>query len=550
MKFLTAIAVFSCLLFLTGGAHGGNYKVTVHGYFYGYDGTNGVTFPLAGARIELMNSNADGSTIFDDIMGTSYVQEDGSFSVTGTGVDPGNWNWSKPDVYIRVVYNDDHGVRLTDELDNDRYADTPEHDHNNFEGTLDIGSWVTGVGVQGPSPTKLGDGTQPGVWHEARQAYMEYQKIVGTDPPAGHYDVEYWSGVWSGTPWTNDNTTHWPIHYPTVAVRHEFGHTIRHSFDGDRDHFNWDVTRFRYARSHDICDANSNRIPSDTRDMGLAYGFNEGWAEFWEDRIDGCWAITIDDESEGNNAYGLGVLSKFPGIGKAGMVAILRDHPGKIHSLDEFVNFFAVANSMAISALSQELKKDRSVNHEVISPMLHPVLDKESQVASANKEIAEISHMITNLNLQLRIATEASIHPPQCDSIDCIAAFEALLRPTILKAEIAIKKYALTRIQQTISPTYIENFNRTLATGDLDKDLDRNKREYYRKLGQINIDALKSAIGVTKSLQEKSNVAKMLGEDLRGKLNLLQKIVREGRPLPLSAQSQVVFSEDTPRVKR
>jgi len=90
-----------------------------------------------------MDSDADGSDLFDDIMGSSYINDDGSFKITGSGGDPGGYSWSKPDVYVRVVFNNDKGVRLTNEIDQDRYANTPQHDHNNFEGTLDIGAWVT-----------------------------------------------------------------------------------------------------------------------------------------------------------------------------------------------------------------------------------------------------------------------------------------------------------------------------------------------------------------------------------------------------------------------
>src|SRR6267154_4660498 len=97
-----------------------DYPVTVIGYFFGFDGSN--QFPLKGARVELMDSDADGSDLFDDIMGSSYINDDGSFKITGSGGDPGGYSWSKPDGYVRVVFNNDKGVRLTNEIDQDRYA--------------------------------------------------------------------------------------------------------------------------------------------------------------------------------------------------------------------------------------------------------------------------------------------------------------------------------------------------------------------------------------------------------------------------------------------
>jgi hypothetical protein len=118
-----------------------NATVTATGFAYCHDGTDNTDSPLTGARVQLMDSDCDGSTICDDVMGQGYVATDGSFNVTGTGGDPGNYSWSRPDVYVRVVFNDDRGVRLTDELDRDQYFDTPEHDHDNTANgsTIDFG---------------------------------------------------------------------------------------------------------------------------------------------------------------------------------------------------------------------------------------------------------------------------------------------------------------------------------------------------------------------------------------------------------------------------
>jgi hypothetical protein len=266
------LATLSLAFMLAPSALADDHTVTAVGSFRCYDGSRDTgsgdpTFPLGGARIEMWNSNCDGSTLCDTTMGQSNINEDGTFAVTGRGGDL----FSGPDVYLRVVYDDDAGVRLTDELNGDRAVDTPQHDHNNVgDGTIDFGPWMIGLDVG------KGNASKCGVWHFAREAYREYQRIMGTTPPAGHYDVEYWAAIWSGTPWTNTDTTHWPIHYKTSASRHEFAHSVRHAADGDESHFKWDATRFRYARFHSVCDANSNRIGTDTRAMGLAFGFNEG----------------------------------------------------------------------------------------------------------------------------------------------------------------------------------------------------------------------------------------------------------------------------------
>ncbi len=243
---LRSLAAIGCPLVLASGAASNDFTVTAIGSFFCYDGSTNTTVPLAGARVLLMDSDCDGSTVCDDLMGSGHIEADGSFRVTGHGGDPGDWSWSRPDVYLQVVYNDDQGVRETDELDWDRSTVTPQHDHDNTTdgSTVDFGSWTAGTGVN------IGEGTRCGVWLAGRRAFQNYVAMMGENPPAGHWDIEYWSAIWAGTPWTSDNTTHWPIHYNSFAATHEFGHSVRHAADGDRNHFNWDVTRFRYARNH------------------------------------------------------------------------------------------------------------------------------------------------------------------------------------------------------------------------------------------------------------------------------------------------------------
>ncbi len=115
-----------------------DYHVHVSGDIYCSD--NGDVKPLANARVELMDSDADGSTIFDDTMATSTTDARGHFELDGRGGDPGNYGWSRPDVYVRVTLTDadltPFPVRLTDELNSARSWDSPEHDHDDVEGNF------------------------------------------------------------------------------------------------------------------------------------------------------------------------------------------------------------------------------------------------------------------------------------------------------------------------------------------------------------------------------------------------------------------------------
>lgn len=524
------------------GPRPNDYTVTVSGSFFCHDGSSSIDSPLAGARVELMDSDCDGSTICDDEMGHSYVNDDGSFSITGTGGDPGDYSWSRPDVYVRIVYNDDQGVRLTDELNRDQYADTPEHDHNNVANgsAIDFGSWTTGVGV---SP---GEGSKCGVWLAARRSFRDYISLIGSKPPSGTWDVEYWSGIWTGTPWTNDDTTHWPIHYSSTAARHEFGHLVRHAADGDRNHFNWDVTRFRYARNHSRCDANSNRIGTDTHTMGLAYGFNEGWAEFWDGETSGCWAVTIDDESEGNNAFALGVLANSLGVGKAGLVAVLKAHPGEIHSLDDFIRFMSSTYSMTTSTLRQAITdKRRPVPVDTLANKLTP-MSHAAQLGLVSVQTSELSAQISKLEHELALASRQGRNPPPCIADDCEKRFQTMIRPAMLRAEVGIRRLALARLKATATPAYQSRFVSMLASGSLDRFLQYTREQQKRKASAIYLAAFDEALRAVESKQH-SQPTRLLADDLKRKRANLQELVSRANTLPLSAAQTAMFSEDQPR---
>ena len=55
------------------------------------------------------------------------------------------------------------------------------------------------------------------------------------------------------------------------AAKHEFAHTVRHSYDGDLVHLiTDDATRYRYPQRHNC-----------SKETNDGFAFNEGWAQFW-----------------------------------------------------------------------------------------------------------------------------------------------------------------------------------------------------------------------------------------------------------------------------
>ena len=496
-----------------------DYDVTVTGFFFGFDGTTNSQFPLTGARIELMDSDADGSELFDDVMGVDYVQPDGSFKVTGRGGDPDIFNLAKPDVYIRLVYNNDKGIRLTDELDHDRTANTPEHDHNNFEGTLDIGSWVTDFGADG--------GTWSSVWRAGCKEWDDYVKIMGGEiPPSGRFDIEYWSAIWDGVPWTNDKTTHWPIDYPASGMRHEFGHLIRHAADGDRQHFDWDANRFRYGRYHDDpCDPNCNRIGGENHAKGLGFGFNEGWAEYWDNETSGC-GVTIDDECEGNARWALNNVSMNIG-GKKNMVKVLIANPYKIHSVEEFAQAAAdMLNSGEITKLIK-LHTDRP---KPIRRANSIYMDQSLQLKKINaftdqgeKEIMELKEKITTAK------KNASARKNCSEEIDCNKVLQAKILPITLKMECLVKEAALKRIKKTSSPSYLNKFAERTYTDSL-YSIEQNKNQL--EVNSIITNCYKEIINSIQPLKKQSKELGLLVADYEKKYTSLLTKIKEYGQLP------------------
>ena len=504
----------------------GDFHVEAKGSWMCRDGTTGAILPLAGARVELMDSDCDGSEICDDLMGTTHVNDDGTFLVAGDGGDPFN---GKPDVYVRVVFNDDQGVRLTDELNRDRGANTPEHDHNDFEGSIDFGTWTTGLN------TAPGEGTKCATWIRARQAFRNFISLTGSNPPAGHYDVEYWSGVFAGTPWTNTDTTHWPTHFQTGQVNeHEFGHSVRHAFDGDGAHFAGDAFKFRYARNHELCDS---KHLLDIQSVREAFAFNEGWAEFWEGAIGGCNA-TRNMTVEGDVAAALGDLSSCRGVTKAAMTKVLQANPEAIHSFGDFKNFFDRQFPGACTGMTGSSLTVQNLGARFLSLTVRQ--------RSAQQAVAALSRDIETRTSELRKAVqEAASAGSVCTGIDCEAIFQKLVRPAFLKGSIRAQQLARDRLRTELNEG---NIYQGLNDGTFFSRFKEIDGSYQGKLVQIQSDALQEAIRAAMVLVGRSPAAAPLLDRLRIASRKLMST--DSTTMPTRFAIEPVLPWDAPRQTR
>lgn len=153
-----------------------------------------------------------------------------------------------------------------------------------------------------------------------------YYETVGRKPPYGTLYVQANEVLHGGVPYYTTYTIRlrksWE-EFDNIAVRHEFGHSVRQCYDGGYYHSVSDVMRYGYSQAGN-CSAETN--------YGLA--FNEGWAEYWADECGGNTGSNY--KVEGNVASALRRLAAVCKTTKAKMVDVLRLNSEVIHSFCEF----------------------------------------------------------------------------------------------------------------------------------------------------------------------------------------------------------------------
>lgn len=420
--------------------------------------------PMVGVRVELMDSDCLGSQICDDLLGTGTVNPDGSFEVTGRGGDPFGGD---PDVYVRFAFNDDAGVRMTDEIGITRSVSTSEHDHDNTRdgSTINFGKLVFG--------SNNGSGNRCAVFLAVRDAYAGYLNEAGRPPPAGHVDIQYWSAIWAGTPWTNADTIHWPIGYPTGGAAHEFGHSIRHQADAANysPHFMDDVVKYRYGRDHHGCSMTSSQQQGELLDSVIAFNFNEGWANYWAGRVHGCpgSSYVVMEYDEAIVPLYLDAAQKALGWNRAQMVDVLVAHPQQIHNFNEFASFLPGG----IGALSSSLVQAQSRMAGALTTFVDdesPSLKASERAAAVRREIALLqAEVIRRKKLEPAIkATLASgLHQP-CSRQDCDVLFQRLVHAPLNRGEMTVLQLRIAMLQRALAPQWYAMAQRQLFGGDIE----------------------------------------------------------------------------------
>jgi hypothetical protein len=471
----------------------------------------GTPIPIAHARVELMDSDADGSTIFDDTMDTKLTDDNGHFELDGRGGDPGSYGWSKPDVYVRVSLTDDSAfpVQLTDELGGPRSWDSPEHDHDNSEGNVGIGSFTWGTSHS----TDQNNSSQCGVWLAGRRAYLDFLGLTGNQYPPFHYDIEYWSGVVSGTPWTNLETTHWPIHYHSSATKHEFGHAARHSSDGNIDEFNLDVVRFVYAQYHsDHCN---------THNEGFA--FNEGWAEYWAGTINDCGraAGTFDSHVEADVANFLRYVETCVG-GRGGMLRVLHEHPGGVHSIDDMRRALVKHDPVGCGWVTNLGVSTSSLVTTVPARVEFPAASaRAAELDAGAVQAAQAADRLEQLVVEARV----------CAGVEaCQVASQQIVDAVAWRVHQELLELAARRIRAEAEGA--SAIAERLQTGTFSAWYAEAKAAYLAQVQAITIEGLRTAAGRVALLARRAPDAAIFVAPLQAKLTRAEAAIAAGKPIP------------------
>ncbi len=389
-------------------------QVTVfHGQWLCDD--RGTIMPLGGIETQLWRRGSPDFLPVEWVGGIAdigFANADGTFSLqSGAGED---------NHFIRMALRDAAGVRLKDWGGINDWSVDLESSRNN----------VPDRDLFGRLFTTPGQSHKCAIWRGLHLAHRDFRDLTGVAPPTGGggglliqadapgetpltLDVEVW--------WTPGYVTGYSGGGDDTITRHEFGHVIRHGYDGDATHFFGDVAEHTYLRSHHSC-----------LKSGRGYAFNEGWAEYWAHDYSpapNCEGRAADDyEVEGNVAAALADLeARCYGGDRTRMVDVLRSNRGTIHSFEEFRAHVSCPVPLLLIPLPPLLFAPPTIS-----------LTPSQRAALARSQVGGLDRQIGRLRGQLKAAERRAAKPLACKRKPCDAALKRALLPAVLRTELAL----------------------------------------------------------------------------------------------------------------
>jgi hypothetical protein len=438
-----------------------------------------------------------------------HTNEDGTFALTsGEGEDTH---------FVRMALRDAAGVRLKDFWGiNDWSIDSVGLRNNVAEHNMG------GLLLSTP-----GQSHKCAIWSGLHRAHANFRTVTGTNPPSGGLLVQA-DAVTAGVPFTPHTEIWWPGGFPTgysgggddSITRHEFGHVIRHGLDGDLGHFLGDVVTHNYLQNHETCNK-TNR----------GFAFNEGWAEYWANDYapaPSCDGRAADDyEVEGNVAAALaGIERDCYGGNRASMVAVLRAHPGVIHSFQDFqARVVCPVTAVAVPA--------------TLAPP-RPVMITSAQAAAiAREQVGAASRIIRNLQVDLRSARRAAATLPRCVRRPCLAALEEAMSPAAIQAEIQLAKIVRNSVDD-VDTAAEQDARKKLTLAQLISRLKAKEKANRTKAAKVSANGIRKALKAAKPVfgRDKSRATRRLRSLLNKRMAAFKRAAKRS-----SAPAGVVLDQ-------
>lgn len=371
--------------------------------------------------------------------------------------------------------------------------------------------------------TQVVSGYQCGLYTGFDEASREYQQEVGTPPPHG-LTVARAGAPTSGVPFTFYDEVWWPSGKPAIkngisVPKHEFAHVFRHFFDGTPRHFFGDVAYFWYLRNHSA---------SSCEPTNSGFAFNEGWAEYWSRQVyRRCENDPNTGTIERNVSAMLKELEDACRLTRGRMVQVLRDNPGRIHSIDEFAKALNCKPPKPIKKLGRV---------RVRRPVIALVRERRALLGEGRKLVSALGRSGTRLKREFAGAKRLARRPVPCPNRPCEARLERGLRPVLLEGQIAQTRLLKKRFAFLASRKAIARLTRGSVV---------------RQLRRIEAERKKAVAGsariAVRTLRRVRRLAPRLGAD-RESLRILSKaVVLAGRRDSATLAAMAPISLQPPR---
>jgi hypothetical protein len=378
-------------------------------------------FKLEGAEVEIFRYRQWWS---DDRVDVKYTEKGGIYSVPLQADDVGEY-------YARVRLTDGKNVHLEEDVNSSTWSlDSPHESSDRAEIIADFRLEKEGGGAP-----------ECEIWAGVKTAYEEYKTTIGGDPPQTDYKVLLSKAV--RIPFSYLATITWPENYapgvslPDVFGRfrtsfHEFGHTVRHSLDGDWNHLVNDASAYTYVQKHGPCKYQTGIRAT------AGYGFNEGWAYYWSNDGRSCPGEEDNFDLGGNVARDLLALARCSGVGRKGMVSILKQGQNIIHSQDEFRERFQA--TFPRCPLPPRDGSGMPIGGAISLP---PPLEPAQLRATIKRNVATIDGTRKSLESKLNTLLKTPCEGLRCNDRD--------LRVEVTRARIATSQFALGLLRQDLN---------------------------------------------------------------------------------------------------